>query len=653
MDNNFVSGSSMKIKESSKIPFNEINNPHKIMFPFNLARDAQIDFMNTYYDCLESGRDLLVSAPTGIGKTAASLAPAITWALRNDRTIFFLTSRSTQHKVVLETVAKIQDKFGKKIVLVDLIGKKWMCNQPNAQIMNPGEFSNFCKLHRECGSCTFFTNLKKKNQLSDKANDALAELKREGPLDVAGAIEVANKHEVCTYEISSLLAKDAKVIVGDYFHLYNPSIRNAILNRAKKNVSDLVVIVDEAHNLPNRIKDLGSINFNAITINRLTKILDQKLMSDAADVLNKVAVGVQQYMEHNLIRNGINELEIRKDDIMKLISNSAEMSYENLIDLLIECDEKLEEPKHKYLVQSLIDFLVEWEAEKHGHIRVLNYSKLGAKKLFRISFSCLDPSAISIDLLRSVHSTLLMSATLEPTKMYKDLLGLEAAESREYASVFSKENRINLIIPETSSRYSMRNDSNFKQIGLHIERLLNHIPGNVAIFFPSYGFRDLVSPYFQYKTGKTILFENPGMSKSDRTELISKFISYKETGAVLLGVASGSFAEGIDLPGDQLKGVIVVGIPLGTPDLTTKKQIDYYQKTYGEGWNYGYIYPAMSKTIQSAGRCIRTENDKGVIVFLESRYIHSNYYKCFPSSWHIKISRDYERLLNGFFEKPN
>ena len=129
-----------------------------------------------------------------------------------------------------------------------------------------------------------------------------------------------------------------------------------------------------------------------------------------------------------------------------------------------------------------------------------------------------------------------------------------------------------------------------------------------------------------------------------------KFKSYKSTGATLLAVVAGSFGEGVDLPGDELKTVVVVGLPLARPDLETNALIQYYDEKFKNGWNYGYVYPAFNKVIQNAGRCIRSETDKGVIVFLDERYTLPRYYHCFPESWKIKVSvNQYKEKIERFF----
>ena len=151
------------------------------------------------------------------------------------------------------------------------------------------------------------------------------------------------------------------------------------------------------------------------------------------------------------------------------------------------------------------------------------------------------------------------------------------------------------------------------------------------------------------KCSKSVFYETPNLSKKEKGDLLERFKEYKDYGAVLLSVISGSFGEGIDLPGDLLKGVVIVGLPLEIPDLETKELIDYYQEKYGKGFDYGYIFPAITKCLQNGGRCIRSETDKGVIIFLDERFAWHNYLRCIPLDMGFKISKLYEDRIMKFF----
>jgi len=148
---------------------------------------------------------------------------------------------------------------------------------------------------------------------------------------------------------------------------------------------------------------------------------------------------------------------------------------------------------------------------------------------------------------------------------------------------------------------------------------------------------------------KKMLIEKQNLSKDEREQILEEFKQYKDDGCVLLAVSSGSFGEGIDLPGDFLKAVVIIGLPLEKPDLETKELIDYYQDRFGRGFEYGYILPAITKCLQNAGRCIRSETDKGVIIFLDERFAWQNYYKCLPADMDFKISKMYEERIERFF----
>jgi len=231
----------------------------------------------------------------------------------------------------------------------------------------------------------------------------------------------------------------------------------------------------------------------------------------------------------------------------------------------------------------------------------------------------------------------------------EEILGFDNVDEREYPSPFPTENKLSMVIPETTTKYTERNPAMYQQIAKNLARVVNNVPGNSAVFFPSYYLRDEVDRYFNGICTKTTFIEMPGMSKIEKQEMLEKFKGYKRTGAVLMGVAAANFAEGIDLPGDLLKSVVVVGLPLQKPDLETKELIDYYDNKYQKGWEYGYTFPAITKCLQSAGRCIRSETDRGVIVFLDERYAWPNYRKYFPPDWNITITKLYEDRIKQFF----
>jgi len=273
-------------------------------------------------------------------------------------------------------------------------------------------------------------------------------------------------------------------------------------------------------------------------------------------------------------------------------------------------------------------------------------------KLVSLNYRCLDPSLSSTVIFEHCYSAILMSGTLTPTSMYNDLLGFPAKRTiqKEFGSPFPKKNKLTMIIPQTTTKFSERDENQFKEIAKICGDITNNINGNCALFFPSYMLLDYVNRYFAEISNKKIIREIPNLSKEGKYDILEEFKNSSKKGAVLLGVASGSFGEGVDFPDNLLKCVVVVGIPLQKPDLETNELIRYYDNKFGHGWDYGYLFPAILKSLQNAGRCIRSETDKGVIVFLDQRYAWPNYKRCFPDS-DIIITKDYIEKIKEFFAK--
>jgi DNA excision repair protein ERCC-2 len=238
--------------------------------------------------------------------------------------------------------------------------------------------------------------------------------------------------------------------------------------------------------------------------------------------------------------------------------------------------------------------------------------------------------------------------------MYHDILGFPKQRTiqKEFGNPFPKKNKLTLIVPETTTKFTQRDEAQFQGIAKICMEIVSSINGNSAVFFPSYHLMDDIHKYCFEKTNKRIIKEIPGLSKEGKYDMLEEFKNESQKqGAILFGVTSGSFGEGVDFPNNLLKCVIVVGIPLQKPDLETTELIKYYDKKFGNGWDYGYLYPAILKALQNAGRCIRSETDKGVIVFLDKRYAWPNYKKCFPIDADIIITSNYLDRIKEFFSQ--
>ncbi|TET25156.1 MAG: ATP-dependent DNA helicase, partial [Candidatus Aminicenantes bacterium] len=335
-------------------------------------------------------------------------------------------------------------------------------------------------------------------------------------------------------------------------------------------------------------------------------------------------------------------------EIRDLVENIV--NYEELCSSLKFIAEDIIETKKRSYAGSLANFLEGWLGPDKSFVRILSRIFGRTKTYLDIAYKCLDPSIALRELIDNAHSIIVMSGTLTPTGMYRDLLGFGSnAHCAEYDNPFPRENKLHLIVPKTSTKFTVRSSNMYNMIARECADIVNNIPGNSEVFFPSYRLRDDVYGFLKKLCEKTIFLEESGMTKESKAEMLDGFKSYKDVGAVLLGVSSGSFGEGIDLAGDFLKCVIVVGLPLTKPNLETEALIKYYDEKYGRGWDYGYIMPAIITTMQNAGRCIRSATDKGVIVFLDERYVWPRYYNCFPKDWNMKVTTNVPREINKFY----
>ncbi|MBR9682938.1 ATP-dependent DNA helicase [Candidatus Woesearchaeota archaeon] len=610
----------------------------ELLFPHEEVRKNQENLILDIEQTIKEKKRLVADAPTGLGKTVSALGPALSYAIKNNLTVWFLTNRHTQHTLAVETLKLMQEKWGAKVSCADLIGKRWMCNQ-EVKDLYANEFQEFCKAIVRKNECQFLNSVKVKNKLTVEAKKLIGELIKKGTVHNDELITICKKKEMCGYEISLELGKKANVIIGDYYYLFNPFIQQNIFGKLDKELEKTILIVDEAHNLPNRIVEMLS---HRLTDNMLknavleAKKYDQEKIAEIMEQINGVL--------NELKTSGGNERLVTKDEFLTRIKKIT--PYAELVEELEVIGDEVRKKKRRSYIGGVASFLESWLGDDEGYTRIIGerYTKYGP--MTYLSYDCLDPSLVTKEIFSKVHSAILMSGTLKPTFMYNDILGVDAIE-KSYTNPFPPENKLTLIVPETTTKYSLRSDEMYQRIGSKCSDMLNLIRGNCAIFFPSYALRDSVCTHLT--TTKKTFWEKREMNKTEKEEFLERFKAQKETGGVLLGVMGGSFGEGVDLPGDQLNGVVVVGVPLSKPTLKTKEIIKYFDEKFDKGWEYGYLFPAMSKCFQSAGRCIRSAEDKGTVIYLDERFAWQTYFRCFPRE-NVIVRKDFEPFLKEFFQ---
>ncbi len=624
--------------------FNETTHS---FFPYDTIREGQQELLENIYGAITTNSILLANAPTGLGKTASVLSVALKYAIEHNKKIFFLTNRHTQHHIAVETLKDIKKKFEVDLSCIDMIGKKHMCNQEVAGLYGT-EFSEYCKSVVAKGECEYYTNFKSAKGVSVEGKVVLKVLQDKGPLHNEELKSFAQSRNVCSYELSIERAKKAQVIIADYNYIFNPHIRGLVLPKLDLELNDCIVVVDEAHNLPSRVTDMLSANLTTTMLRNAITEAEKFRYDGMIEWLRGLKDILEELNEVETQESGFNVHErlVTQDEFLHKVQTIIE--YDELTEELSNAADEIRKKQKRSYLGGVVAFLEAWGGANEGFSRIISESMSSSGKIIKLSYSCLDPSLVTKDIFSSVSSAILMSGTLHPTFMYKDLLGIQDAMQETYSSPFPTENKLSLIIPETTTKYSGRTDAMFDKIAARCSEMCRLIPGNVAIFFPSYAIRDRVVERF--RSPKKQFVEVRKMTKEDKATFLDDFKAHKDLGGVLLGVTGANFAEGVDFPGDLLQGVIVVGVPLARPDLNTRKTIEYYETKFKKGWSYAYIFPAINKCLQSAGRCIRSETDRGVVIYLDERFAWQNYFQCFPKEGLI-VAKNYQSLLYRFFNQ--
>lgn len=609
------------------------------MFPFENIREGQEALLNDVKKSINERTGLIANAPTGIGKTAATISPALSYAMENGKVVLFLTPKHSQHRIVIETLRKIGKKCSVRIKATDIIGKKWMCPVDGIEILSTQDFNDYCNSVKKDEKCIFYNCTRNKEGFTQKACEVLEEMAKSEPLH---AEEIKEKCKgLCPYEICLEHARKSSLIICDYYHIFSP-IRSTFLHRINRNLEDLIIIVDEAHNLPERVRKILSGKITTTSLNYSTKEARAFGFHEAAEdieEITKMVKGIARGMKER------KEIYVKKSEFLS--EKERPDDYEMIVQNLNEAALEIRESRKKSYVGHLARFIELWNGDDIGYARIMKKINRDGKAFVSLNYVCLDPMIITKDVIQDAHATILMSGTLSPTSMYSDLLGFgQKIIFGNYKSCFPAHNRLNLIIPDVTTQYSERTDKNIEMIADYITRICNCGRSSMAAFFPSYELRDRIMKLVRDKIQKNIFNELPNSTKEEKMRILDGFMRCENS--LLTGVQAGSFAEGVDYFGNVLKCVMVVGISLTHPDLETQSLINYYDMKFQRGWEYGYIFPAMHRAIQSAGRCIRDEKDRAAVVFMDKRFLWKNYRSVFPVDMKLKITTLPERDISDF-----
>ncbi|WP_349409388.1 ATP-dependent DNA helicase [Pseudalkalibacillus sp. SCS-8] len=575
----------------------------QLEFPFQSYRAGQRKFAGTVYKSILDKRDLFANAPTGTGKTVSTMFPTIKAIGEGHiERMFYLTAK-TITRTAAEDTLRLMKEQGLELSSVTITAKDKVCFKEKTICQK-----EYCEYA---------------DGYYDRLNGGILDILANETLMDRTTIETyARKHKLCPFEFSLDLSYTADAMIGDYNYIFDPRVSlKRLLDEQKKQT---VLLVDEAHNLVDRARTMFSAELfksDFLKLTRTFKTMNTGIHQTAKAINDEMLAMKKRCKEGD---RSLVEKELPEDFIVQLDSFVSEAEKELL-------EQKTGEEQGKLLeayfnAKNLVRIA---ELYDERYVTFIEYQQSEVKlKLF-----CLDPSHLLKQFGKGYRSKVYFSATLLPLAYFKDMLG---AKEEDYAvsipSPFAKENA-EVFIQPLSTRYRDR-DRSVKPILAMLKNLIETRPGNYLVFFPSYAYMRLVLEQLEEdEIEADVLTQEGNMAEEEREEFLSRFEEGLKRALIGFAVMGGIFSEGIDLKGNRLNGVVVVGV--GLPQLNDERNIikDHFSEQNKNGYDYAYVYPGMNKVLQAGGRLIRTEEDHGTIVLVDDRFLTPKYQKLLPPEW--------------------
>ena len=577
-----------------------------IEFPFPY-RKGQRDLAVSVYRTILRKKKLFIQAPTGVGKTISTVFPAVK-AVGEElgEKIFYLTAKTITRTVAeqaFETLREQNLKF--KVITLTAKEKICFCEETSC---NPDDCP-YAKGH------------------FDRVNDAVYELLMQEDVMSREVLEAqARKHKVCPFEMALDVSTWVDGVICDYNYVFDPDAR---LRRffAEGGAGGYLFLIDEAHNLVERGRQMYSAELckeDFLSVKKLVKG-EAPRFAKRLEACNKILLAMEKECENYKVLDNISHFGIQ------------------LMNVLSETDRYLEECVDKEVRETVLDFYFQvrsflniYDGLDENYVIYTEYQENGR---FVLKLFCVNPAANLQKCLDKGNSAVFFSATLLPIQYYKRLLSTEKDNYAVYIdSSFDTKKRLLMNGVDVSTRYTMRSREMYQRYAIYIFRVVKAKMGNYLIFFPSYRFMEDVYQEFTQLLASDeeemeLVIQQKHMDEEERENFLRAFEMGREKSLIGFGVLGGIFSEGIDLTNEKLIGTLIIGT--GLPQVCNEREIlkSYFDQKGLYGFDYAYRYPGMNKVLQAAGRVIRTEDDRGVILLLDERFQREKGKEIFPKEW--------------------
>lgn len=585
-------------------------------FPHGALRPGQEAIVAAVENALADGSHLLIEAPTGIGKTAAAIWPAVRHALSRDRRLFVLTAKNLQQEMAVKVLRTLAPGTG--LHALRLRAKARMC--ANGEVIC---HEDYCGFARE-----YYSKL--------GASGVVPRLLGEEPvLEPDLVFSAAAQAEVCPFEVSLDLAGRAQVVVADYNYAFDPWVALADFG-PEGDLSDTVLVIDEIHNLVERGRSYLSPEISALAARRAAESAAHggaEVHRQLERVSTRLAVLIESECAAALVeldpgRDGAVESMLPETDLFRLRAEFDEAFVAYLEHQRETRSFRAEDP-FVGLYFDLLRFLHGLALEGPAFARLAE--RRSDDRLLRVL--CKDPSAHLAAVISRTHATIGLSATLSPPEFYRDLLGFDRARTVAVSvpNPFPVEHR-RVVVDTSVATVFRERAAQAPRLAERLAAFADAVPGNCLVLFPSFQFLADVAGRLRPST-KRVLVQQRTDTERDREALLEALRGAMLGDVLLLAVAGGVFAEGVDYPGDTLKAVAVVGPCLPVPTLDQRLLQDYYEERFERGFEYAFVVPGMTRVVQAAGRLIRSETDSGVIALFDKRFLDRPYRDRLPADW--------------------
>ncbi len=587
----------------------------RLLFPYGEMRSGQDLIVAAVGTAVANREHLLLQATTGIGKTVAALFPALKYALAHDKRLFILTAKTTQQDMATAVLRLLNQEQAFRSVR--LRAKAKMC--ANDQVLCHEEYCRFAKDYGVKLTSSGLLPRLWENYPSLEPDDIFA---------------AAQATQVCPFEVSLELAGRAQVVVCDYNYAFDPYVALPEFG-PDQDLADTILVIDEVHNLVDRGRGYYSPELSAAAAYQAAEGMRHagepihfRIETLCLRLARLIEETVANALEEGPPGDRAVEAPLSEDQFWRL-RPALDAAFVDYLEYQRETRNFRPDDPFVALYFDVLRFLNGLAVSDAAFSHCVEVRRGEA----RLKILCKDPSRFLGAVLERTHATVGLSATLSPPEFYTGLLGFQAGRTAfvEIPNPFPPENRRVVIDPSVATTFKQR-PANYDRIAQRLGAFAEAIPGNCLALFPSYQFLSEVTGRLRLN-GKRVLVQKQADSDKEREMILQALRSAIFGDILLVAVAGGVFAEGVDYPGDVLKAVAVVSPCL--PGLSLDQQLlkDYYQERFERGFEYSFVVPGMTRVVQAAGRLIRSPEDTGVIALFDQRFLHAPYRQYLPADW--------------------